>query len=212
MYVVFFCHSFKRIWFSFLFIAANVKVPSKAQLNKRSGTGETLLHKACRKDDLAQVRVLIQAGISINMEDYAGSSQFVCALCLSYAGALYLRLKRIYCLTLNRPNSRCWLELSGWTALHEASVVGDAAVVTELLKAGANVNARSCDGITPLHDAVVCGHYQVISLLRSHKVELNNTFQILKWVFFLFILFFTWIKWSKSIKGGWFKGPICKIC
>lgn len=58
--------------------------------------------------------------------------------------------------------------------------MGDAALVSELLKAGANVNARSCDGITPLHDAVVCGHYQVISLLRNHIVEFDNTFQILK--------------------------------
>lgn len=61
--------------------------------------------------------------------------------------------------------------------------MGDAAIVTELLKAGANVNARSCDGITPLHDAVVCGHYQVISLRRS---KFNNTFQILIGVFLFF--------------------------
>lgn len=51
-----------------------MKIPSKAQLSKRNGKGETLLHKACRRDDLAQVKVLIQAGISINMEDYAGLS------------------------------------------------------------------------------------------------------------------------------------------
>lgn len=40
--------------------------------------------------------------------------------------------------------------------------MGEAAVVEELLKAGANVNARSFDGITPLHDAVMAGHYQVM--------------------------------------------------
>lgn len=58
--------------------------------------------------------------------------------------------------------SKHWLELSGWTALHEASSVGNEAVVAELLKAGANVNSRSFVGVIPLHDAVISGHYQVM--------------------------------------------------
>lgn len=43
--------------------------------------------------------------------------------------------------------------------------MGNKAVVEELLKAGANVNSRSFDGITPLHDAVSSGHYQVMEKL-----------------------------------------------
>lgn len=39
--------------------------------------------------------------------------------------------------------------------------MGDVAVVEELLKAGANVHARSLNGVTPLYDAIVSGHYEV---------------------------------------------------
>lgn len=49
--------------------------------------------------------------------------------------------------------------------------MGDEAVVEQLLKAGADANVRSCDGVTPLHDAVFSGHYQVMDkLLRCRKL------------------------------------------
>lgn len=53
--------------------------------------------------------------------------------------------------------------------------MGNVAVVEELLKAGANVNSRSFDGITPLHDAVSSGHYQVMeTFCKTHKMEQNG--------------------------------------
>ncbi|CAG5918773.1 unnamed protein product [Menidia menidia] len=48
------------------------KIPSQKMLHKRNEKGESLLHKACQRKDLVQVRALIQAGISVNVEDNAG--------------------------------------------------------------------------------------------------------------------------------------------
>ena len=49
-----------------------MKIPNKIQINRRNGKGETLLYKACKREDFSQVKVLIQDDISVNMEDYAG--------------------------------------------------------------------------------------------------------------------------------------------
>lgn len=127
-------------------------------LHKKDGKGETLLHKACKRKDLVRIKALIQAGISVNIVDNAGLSQlrqlFIYTCLPLYSYIFYLHEK------IN--NCQHKIHLSGWTALHEASAVGNEAVVEELLQAGANVNARSFDGVTPLHDAAASGHYQVM--------------------------------------------------
>lgn len=56
----------------------------------------------------------------------------------------------------------------GWTALHRASVEGFYGIANELLKAGADVNARGDKQITPLQDAVKEGHYKVYSKLNTN--------------------------------------------
>ncbi|KFP68760.1 Putative ankyrin repeat domain-containing protein 31, partial [Cariama cristata] len=56
----------------------------------------------------------------------------------------------------------------GWTAIHEASNMGFTEVILELLKAGANVNSRSLDGVLPIHDAVSGNYLEAVRILLQH--------------------------------------------
>ena len=53
----------------------------------------------------------------------------------------------------------------GWTLLHQEALAGSAATVKVLLEAGADPNARTDDGITPLELARSLGWEKVAALL-----------------------------------------------
>jgi len=55
----------------------------------------------------------------------------------------------------------------GWTLLHEQALAGSASIVEALLDAGADVNAVTKDGMTPLELASSLGWANVASLLTS---------------------------------------------
>lgn len=55
-------------------------------------------------------------------------------------------------------------ELDGATPLHTAVTLGHAKVVSALLKAGANIEARAKHGATPLMIAASMGHVDVATV------------------------------------------------
>jgi hypothetical protein len=61
----------------------------------------------------------------------------------------------------------------GANALHYASHRGHAAIVSCLLKAGFNVNARNDSGESPLHVAVYNGHLLIVEQLLDKGADIN---------------------------------------
>ncbi|XP_037632499.1 ankyrin repeat domain-containing protein 31-like isoform X3 [Sebastes umbrosus] len=119
-----------------------VKNPNKMQINKRNEKGETLLHRACKREDLARVKVLIQAGISVNMEDYAGWTALHEA-CVAGDEAVVEELLKAGA-NVNARSS------DGVTPLHDAVAVGHYQVVKLLLQHGSNASDRTVGGLSAL--------------------------------------------------------------
>ncbi|XP_027667094.2 LOW QUALITY PROTEIN: protein phosphatase 1 regulatory subunit 16A [Falco biarmicus] len=60
----------------------------------------------------------------------------------------------------------------GLTALHQCCIDDYGDVVTVLLEAGADVNARDSELWTPLHAAATCGHLRLVQLLIQRGADL----------------------------------------
>ena len=62
---------------------------------------------------------------------------------------------------------------SGATALHAATLRGNAQLVERLITAGADPNALNHFGEVPLHNAVAFGQYKAVQVLLSHGADPN---------------------------------------
>ncbi|CAL9170844.1 unnamed protein product [Musa hybrid cultivar] len=65
------------------------------------------------------------------------------------------------------------LDKDGFTALHKAIIGKKEAVISHLLRRGANPQVKDPDGATPLHYAVQVGAMQTVKLLIKYKVDVN---------------------------------------
>ncbi|XP_056232840.1 ankyrin repeat domain-containing protein 31-like isoform X2 [Seriola aureovittata] len=119
-----------------------VKIPNKKHLHKRNAKGETALHKATKRKDLEQVRALIQAGISVNMEDYAGWTALHEASAVGDKAVVEELLK-----AGANVNAR---NFDGVTPLHDAVSSRHYQVVKLLLQCGSNVRDRTVGGLSAL--------------------------------------------------------------
>ncbi|GFY87087.1 ankyrin repeat family protein [Actinidia rufa] len=82
---------------------------------------------------------------------------------LNNFGAFFIRSKRL--VNLVKQNDL--------TALHTAIIGKKEAVISHLLRKGANPNVRDRDGASPLHYAVQVGAIQTVKLLIKYNVDLN---------------------------------------
>ncbi|XP_041854261.1 ankyrin repeat domain-containing protein 31-like isoform X3 [Melanotaenia boesemani] len=136
------------------------KFPSLKYLHKRNGKGETHLHKACKRGDLVQVKMLIQAGINVNTEDYAGWTALHEASALGDGAVVEELLK-----AGANVNAR---SCDGVTPLHDAVSSGNYQVVQFLLQNGSNPSDKNVGGLSALDMAK---EENIKELLRSFQAS-----------------------------------------
>ena len=102
-------------------------------------------------DNLPAVRALIQAGENVSA---AYPARCVKSTTKGHSGTL--------------------IHMEGSSALHCAACKGHLAVLIELIKAGADVNATKTSGETPLHKATIAGRACVVAVLLAAGADANK--------------------------------------
>ena len=122
-----------------------------------------LLHYACEKNDLKEIRRLLSEGADINArshENYGGRVPLEDAIEHGQLEAVRLLLDKGA-----EVNAR---DRSGGTPLRLAAVMGDESIVRELLDKGANANARDRYG-TPADWAARLHWTTIVEMLNRHQ-------------------------------------------
>ncbi|MEK6303249.1 MAG: ankyrin repeat domain-containing protein [Acidobacteriota bacterium] len=132
---------------------------------KYTGDPQADLFLACRLDDVAKAKALIDNGVRIDYRNEFGETALVRAVAYNDVEILKLLLARgAYVDAKNQY---------GQTALNEAISHGFHEIVKVLLEHNADVNARYGPGISPLHLAAYKGDADAVDALLSKGADPN---------------------------------------
>jgi ankyrin repeat protein len=159
-----------------------------ANPNELYREGETVLHTAARTGEPDTVAVLLDAGAAIDArEEWHGQTPLMWATAQGHAALLPLLLQRgadVNALSnvetwerqVTKEPREKWLPPGGMSSLMFAAREGCRACIQPLLDAGADIDAATLTGITPLLGAIINGYYDVAwDLVQAGaKVNLND--------------------------------------
>ena len=138
-----------------------ILIANGADVNMETGDGITPLHNAAIYGHKEVGEILIANGADVNAKDRGGETPLDEAIRNKHTETADL---------LREHGGKTGEELN---VLLDAAKKGDIEAVKQHLAAGADVNAKTADGTTPLHNAAVYGHNEVAELLIANGAEVN---------------------------------------
>jgi ankyrin repeat protein len=132
--------------------------------------GMTELHYAAYCNDPDAVREQLELGAPVDVRDDGGWTPLFWSIDMSQAWGEPTRVVSILLAAGASPNA---VDHSGRTVLMVACGRNSPDILEELVKAGANIQARSAD-TTPLHEAAVSGFREAVELLLAMGADPNE--------------------------------------
>ncbi|CAG0890334.1 unnamed protein product [Cyprideis torosa] len=136
-----------------------------AEVDCRQEGGYTALHWACAEGHVYVARDLVAHGADVNAKDRSDATPLIGASNGGHVETVEFLVREAKADLEGREN------ISGWTALAHAAQEGHTHVMEILLAAGAEVDARGSDGLTPLQWACMKGSLEGARLLIDHGAD-----------------------------------------
>eukprot|EP00287_Rhodomonas_sp_CCMP768_P025415 CAMPEP_0202831370 /NCGR_PEP_ID=MMETSP1389-20130828/16810_1 /ASSEMBLY_ACC=CAM_ASM_000865 /TAXON_ID=302021 /ORGANISM="Rhodomonas sp., Strain CCMP768" /LENGTH=328 /DNA_ID=CAMNT_0049505113 /DNA_START=53 /DNA_END=1039 /DNA_ORIENTATION=+ len=146
--------------------AVEILIARGANVNLQADFDQTPLHLACYNNHAETAAILLRAGANTELKSKAGWTPVFWTCSKSHCPeALVMLMLGGADINASTPE--------GWTPLHKACEYGLRCMITALLRAGANHEAKTMHGETPLDIALARGHKE-LGPIFEHVRDLRN--------------------------------------
>lgn len=140
----------------------------KADWNVRTRDGDTPLHLAAKHNQMPVLEKLLEYGADPALQGRGGMIPLHVALMNDNTMIVTKLLEAMKAKQISPDSAR---DDAGWGALHYAVLKDNSSFTQDLIEAGADVNAKSKEGDTPLHIAARAGKINAVRTLLSNGAE-----------------------------------------
>lgn len=148
----------------------------KPKINQPKANGRTLIFELVNENNLELIKLIVNAGADLNVEDYDGATPLSYmidnGLKITRQREKELFLERLVFLLKFRVEINT-VDKDGRTIFHKAVMADDIEVVEKLLSKKTNLDIRDKQGRTALHHTQWKGNYKIARLLISAGADIN---------------------------------------